>query len=77
MPNGKVRHVTQQVADYLIKQGGRVLKIENNNNINNDEQIITRTTSGTDEVSRPGGSRKPRQSKGTVQPKVRKARGTK
>ena len=48
MPNGKVRHVTQQVADYLIKQGGRVLKIENNNNINNDEQIITRTTSGTD-----------------------------
>jgi hypothetical protein len=65
------------VADYLLKKGGRVIKIQNNNNINNDEQIITRTTSGTDEVLGLGGSRKPRQSKGTVQPKVRKARGTK
>lgn len=77
MPDGKVRLVTKQVAEFLTKKGGRIIQVENNNNLNKDEQIINGGTSGTDKVLRPTRSRKPRKSEGGVQPKVRKTRGTK
>jgi hypothetical protein len=67
MPDGRVRNVAEGVKNYLLRQGGKVLQVENQLITNNTEtHVDTQTggTSGAAEVPKPRRSRKPRTSKG-------------
>ena len=64
MPDGVIRNVTNMVAEYLISQGGKTLKLEPIH-INTNGNIRT-TSSGSVEILEPRKRRIRRGSQGKV-----------
>ena len=63
---GKVRSVTQAVADYIVSKGGKILDTKEKIQNNDKDENQTGRSARANKVSGAGGSRKPRTSKRKV-----------